>query len=348
MIKIGIIGAGDNGLGHAEYYAASDRVELMGIADPDTSRAGPASERYGCRAFTSHVPLLDVVDTVVISSPNHLHADHAIESARAGRHVFCEKPMGLNLKESLGIHDAVRDARVASTVGFSTAFGPVCRTMTRLARSGELGPIRSLWARRLWKLPPEGPAWRDDPSRSGGVLYEINVHELDWLMRVGGEVESVSAHIWAADDSHPRANDHHWVTLGFAGGATGTHEGSWCSNICNFYRGVDGTDAGVATDEWGSSVTLTRDNQSETIELDERFDLRDHFLDCIEQRAEPVADVAYALQVMCVAEAVLVSHHEQRLVEPAGLLRKFRGGVPDPVIKASRVPRRVVTSGRAK
>ena len=76
MVRIGVIGAGNNGAGHARYYAQSPRAELVAVADPDADRAGPLAEETGSRKVADAAEFLDDVDAVIIASPNHLHLEH--------------------------------------------------------------------------------------------------------------------------------------------------------------------------------------------------------------------------------------------------------------------------------
>jgi len=207
------------------------------------------------------------------------------------------------------VKDAVRDAGVRSAVGFSVRFGAALQTMQRYVREGRAGRLLSLWARRMSFLDPaRWPAWRQDHALSGGVLLEINVHELDWLMALGGEVRSVYARTWAEGQDAPRANDHNWVVLNFEGGAVGTHEGSQVSPVPVYERAAIGTEGGLQTTDWGNGLCYAaRGQKTAPVELDAPFDLRGHFLDCIEEGIPCVADVEWGRKVMRVAEAVLAS-----------------------------------------
>jgi predicted dehydrogenase len=163
--------------------------------------------------------------------------------------------------------------------------------------------------------PSKTPEWRRDHRKSGGLLLEINIHEIDWMMAVGGEVETVYARTWAARPDSPRSNDQLFVSLGFAGGATGMHEGSWLSPIPCFYRSVQGTEAGVNTDEWGSKLFHAGAGKNRTdLAAGERFDLRGNFLDSIEHGTPGVADVNCALKVMAVVEAIFESAQSGKVV----------------------------------
>ena len=310
--RIGVIGAGPNASAHAEYFAASSRSQVVAIADPVLEKAQQLAQETGARAFADFRDFLDDVDAVVVSSPNFLHHLHAIAVAQAKKHLYCEKPLGLKLEQAREIEQAVGAAQIASVVGFSPRFSGSLQTLSRLAREGELGQIVSIGSRRLgFIVQSDMPPWRRDHAQSGGLLLEINIHELDWILRTAhesgcGEVQSVYARMWAAEKGE-RRNDFVWVTIGFEAGATGWHEGSWSASNPSYFREVQGTDAAVATNEWGNEVYTVRPGAGrEPHAVDADFDLRAHFLDCIEGAA-PVCDVAWGLRVMEVAEAVFES-----------------------------------------
>lgn len=309
MIRIGIVGAGPNAQGHAHYFQRSQRSQVIAIADPDQGRAQALAEAVDATSCADFRDLLDQVDALVISSPNFLHHEHAITCAAAGRHVYCEKPLGLSLVEARKIAAAIERAGVQSVVGFSVRFDGTIQAMQRLTQSGQLGPLIALCSRRLVYMDPHAATgWRRDHQLSGGLLMEINIHELDWMLALGGPVQSVYARTWAAEPTCDRSNDQLWVTLNFASGAVGTHEGSWLSAQPQFYRSVQGTQGGLCTNEWGSTLYLARNGEDRvTLEPDPAFDLRAHFLDCIEHAAPPVADAAWGVQVMAVAEAIFAS-----------------------------------------
>jgi predicted dehydrogenase len=309
VIRFGIIGAGNNAAGHARYFHANPRTEVVAVADPDAGRATALAGEVEARPVADYTEFLDAVDAVVISSPNHLHREHAVGSARAGKHVYCEKPMGIHLDEARAIAAAINDAGVQSGVGFSVQFGGVVQTMKRLMAEGRIGKLISVWSRRLVQSKQPRTGWRADHAKSGGLLFEINIHELDWMMSVGGDVERVYAQTRTTVASGPRSNDHLWVMMNFAGGAVGSHEGSWHSAAPNHFKGIHGTVGAAYTDEWGQQlyVGTMGEQEREEIATDEPYDKRANFLDCIEHGAEPAADVNWGLKVMTVAEAVFRS-----------------------------------------
>lgn len=307
MIRIGIIGAGPNASGHGKYYSQSSRAKVVAVADPDKARADQLAAETGAKAVADYRDFLSDVDAVVVSSPNFLHKEQAIACAQAGKHVYCEKPMGLNLADARAVADAVNKAGVKSAIGFAVQWDPPIQTMLRMHREGKLGELISVVSRRLMYMKKPTGGWRADPKLSGGLLYEINIHEIDWMCALGGEVTSVYARTWAEKPAE-RANDHLWVTLNFGSGAVGLHEGSWSSPTPQFFRNCQGTRAGLTTDEWGSKLYHANagENRSE-IPPDPRFDNRGDWLDAIEKGADARADVNWGLKVMTVAEAILES-----------------------------------------
>ncbi|MFN4242294.1 MAG: Gfo/Idh/MocA family protein [Tepidisphaerales bacterium] len=319
MIRIGIIGAGPMAAAHASYFAGQGgRCRVAAVADVDAERAKSLSDKCGARAVHDYHAFLPDVDAVVIASPNFLHKEQAVECARAGKHVYCEKPMGLSLAEATEIDAAIRAAGVKSQVGFAVRFDPTIQTMARLAREGRFGALVSVASRRLmWMDPAKVAGWRKDPALSGGLLMEINIHEIEWMMHVGGTVESVYARVYRRTP-HPRANDHLFVTMTFAGGATGFHEGSWMAATPMYWRQVMGTEGGAYTNEWGNQLYVARagENRQETTP-DGAFDVRGDFLKAIETGGATTADSTYALRVMAVAEAILESGQTGQPVRPA-------------------------------
>ena len=323
MTNIAIIGAGPNAAGHARYYAKNPRTTLVAVADPDQGRAEALAKECGCRHVADFKSVLSDVDAVVVSSPNFLHREHALAVAAAGKHLFCEKPMGLSLADADAISAAVAKAKIASQIGFSPRCSGNLRAMARRARAGEFGRLVAVTSRRLGNGDPGKTAgWRADPALSGGLLMEINIHELDWMLMVAGPVTTVSAHTWSRQPGHPRANDRVWVTLNFANGAHGVHEGGWMSPVASYERQVEGDAAGAQTDEWGNGLMICpRLANRIPTPPDPDFDLRGNWLDAIAGTGVAEADAAWGREVMALGEAVFAS--------------AAAGGAPVPIAKAA-------------
>jgi len=172
VIRWGVLGAGS---------VAQRRVMPAMNADPscllrslmvrDRTRAEQLSARFGAeRACTSVEELLDdpSLDAVYISSPVHLHAEHAEAAASAGKHVLCEKPMGRTADDCRRILRACTDAGVHLEVCFVLRGWPIYQQVRRQIADGGLGrlvEIRAHLAKWTTRAPDE---WRLDPRRAGG------------------------------------------------------------------------------------------------------------------------------------------------------------------------------------
>ena len=193
MFGAGIIGAGNNGKGHAKCLSAIDGVEIVGFADPAPEAAKAACDELGGKPFEDYQDLLGAgVDAVWICSPNFMHAEQAVAAAEAGVHVMCEKPMCLSLEEADAMIAAHKAAGTKLMIGQSTRYGSALRKLLQMLEEGVFGRLIACWSTRLGHYKPLSPDhWRVDPVKSGGVKMEWEIHEIDVLRCIGGRVASV-------------------------------------------------------------------------------------------------------------------------------------------------------------
>jgi len=312
MTKIGIIGAGKNGAGHArEFNQLRDQGEVVAVCDIAPAAADAFAQEHGLTPFTAIEPMLEAVDAVVISSPNWLHAEQAIQCAQAGKHLWIEKPLALNVEDAHAVAAAVDEAGVKSFVGFSVRFDPVTVTMLERIRAGDIGQVFSVFSRRTMDILGRAAAkqsWRREFNKSGGILNEILIHEVDWITSLLGFPPSVSCRKWAHDpDDHPRANDHVWLAMHFES-ATATIEGGQATPVAEFYRGAFSDQGSLYTTEWSNQLNLhLRGEDPAPVAIGDRFNKHAHFLEVIAGTATSVADVHYARRVTQLIDAALES-----------------------------------------
>ncbi len=311
MIRFGLIGAGPNGVGNAANFLATGMASFRAVADPNQEAARSllarldAKEAKVCRDFHEFLPLVDVV---VISSPNFLHVEQAVECAGAGKHIWIEKPMALDCAGADAICAAVDKSGVKSFVGFSTRFGAVPSRMKEIVHSGQLGPVRSIWSRRLCNLKIPDGHWRREYAKSGGVMSELMAHEIDWMISIAGMPETIYCRKQADLADDVRANDHLWVTFGFPGGATGTIECSQNSQISDFSKGIVGSIGSTHDRAWGSEIyRMDQNGEEHRLEKGAAFDRHAHFLDVVAGRAESEADVHHGRKIVLISELALQS-----------------------------------------
>jgi len=135
------------------------------------------------------------VDLVDIAAPSAIHAQIAIAAAKAGKHVFCEKPLALNLEDAKAMVNAVEKAEVVNMIGFNYRRVPAIALAKRLINDGEIGEIyhfRGIY-QQGWLVDPNFPlAWRLRKEKAGyGSLGDLGAHVIDLARYLVGEIEEV-------------------------------------------------------------------------------------------------------------------------------------------------------------
>ena len=185
-VRVGVIGAGVMGRYHCETLARRlPGAELAGVADVDAAAAGrSACLSPGAVATTDHRHLLadPTLQAVVIATPNDTHAALIREAAAAGKHVFCEKPVALDLA---GADAALAEADrrgVKLQIGFQRRFDPAYREARQALADGEMGAVELIAGTTRDPRPPGIEQLR----RSGGLFPDTVVHDLDSLRFLTG------------------------------------------------------------------------------------------------------------------------------------------------------------------
>jgi predicted dehydrogenase len=185
---IGIVGLGGFGVFCLAAFADMAEITVAAAADSDPHRAAIAEE-FGARAYTRYEDLLadPGVQIVAINTPPYLHAPMAIQAARAGKHLFVEKPLATSLYDARTVIQAARDAGVSLTVDYVLRFHPLHQLAARVVHSGALGPLRHFslenFATDDILLPGH---WFWDPAQSGGIHVEHGVHFFDACNQLAG------------------------------------------------------------------------------------------------------------------------------------------------------------------
>lgn len=211
-IRFGLIGSGFMGRAHtialqsvAATFGPDYRVECVSLADASPERARDAAKSLGFARSTGDWrelvtdPQVDVVD---ICAPNHLHAEMALAALAAGKHVYCEKPLALDVKESIAIVDAARRAGVRNAIGFNYVCNPMVQTARDIIAAGELGEIIGFNGQYVedYMCDPSAPfTWRCDRHLAGaGALADLGSHLINLghillgpITRVSGVVKTV-------------------------------------------------------------------------------------------------------------------------------------------------------------
>jgi UDP-N-acetylglucosamine 3-dehydrogenase len=238
-MKAAVIGAGCMGTAHAATCRTLPGVELAAVVDLRPEAARKLAERHGAAARTADEVLADeTIELVIVATSTESHKDLTVRALEAGKHVFCEKPIARRLDDGRAMLEAARRARGKAMVGHVLRFFPEYAAIRRLIESGAIGTPAVVRTERNLYAPPTADNWFMDFGRSGGVLYDLAIHDVDFCMACFGPVERVYAkglmHAPGAAAAGPadgggRASDGDYalVTLRFAQGTIAHLEASW-------------------------------------------------------------------------------------------------------------------------
>ncbi|MEQ6360488.1 Gfo/Idh/MocA family oxidoreductase [Thermoanaerobacter thermohydrosulfuricus] len=205
-LNVGLIGAGFMAKAHAMAYATMPMFFWPApaipvrkvIADITEEGAKIAAERFGFEKYTSdwrkiiEDPEIDIVDIV---TPNDTHAEIAIAAAKAGKHIFCEKPIARTSEEAKKMYEAVTNAGVKNMLAFNYRRTPAVALAKKFIEEGAIGKILNFRGTYLqdWSADPSSPlSWRFQKSIAGlGTLGDIGTHVIDIARYLVGEFDEV-------------------------------------------------------------------------------------------------------------------------------------------------------------
>ena len=281
----------------------------------------PAANRYGYADF-DRIRDNPAVDIVYVILPNSLHREYSVRASRAGKHVLCEKPMAVSSAECREMIAAARAANRKLMIGYRSRFEPHNRLAIELARSGHVGPIRTLRSAHGFSAPLG--IWRLDRALAGGgSMMDIGIYSLNAARYLTGEEPvSVSA-VESTDRSDPRfaeVEDRIAFTLRFPSGAIAECFSSYSSNH-NDYRvtgDVGFIDVEPATAYGGQSMRVRREGAAqERRPGDPQVQFAgqlDHLSECVMSGAEPIVPGEEGLRDVALIEAIYRSAREGRAI----------------------------------
>ena len=274
-LTLGFIGMGKMNGNHLNHFLRTEDVQVLAVCDVDTTRREDAKHRVdqryagesssgaggGCDAYTDFRELVarDDIDAVVIATPDHWHSIPVIEACKAGKDIYCEKPLTLTIHEAKLLIDAVRKHERVFQTGSQQRSSREFRKACELVRSGRIGKVREVhvdvgppsrpcdlpeenmepgldwdgWLGPAPKRPynsvlsPRGvhdhyPAWRDYREYSGGQMTDWGAHHFDIAQWGLGMDESGPVEIIPPDDPEAQRG----VTYIYEGGVPVIHRDS--------------------------------------------------------------------------------------------------------------------------
>jgi predicted dehydrogenase len=233
-IGIGVVGCGRAGMIHARNFGRLiPGARVAAVSDPvRVSREAARQELGEVAEFDDYRDLLEHrgVQAVLIAAPTALHREVAVGAAGHGKHVFCEKPMAMNVEECDAMISAAKAAGVVLQIGFMRRFDESFRGAYRRVRAGEIGEVV------LVKSCTHGPTypkpWMFDLAQSNGPLAEVCSHDIDTVRWFSGsefaEVYAIAGNYrtMEARTTHPDFYDQVLLSARLANGAQGSITGA--------------------------------------------------------------------------------------------------------------------------
>lgn len=256
-MKIGLVGSGFMGKIHAAAWGATP-AQLVGLVSSDPASAQQIAAQTGARIYESLDSLINDVDVVDICTPTDLHHGMVLQAAAAGKHIVCEKPLARTNDQTHEMISACERAGVRLLVAQVVRFFPEYARAKAVVDSGEIGRVGVIRLTRCSFKPARNDpsSWFHDHARSGGMMFDLMIHDFDYARWVGGDVTTVYAkHVI---DRFPDApGDYALAILTHASGAMSHVEGGWAYPVPMFRTALEiAGERGLIEHPAASSVAL--------------------------------------------------------------------------------------------
>lgn len=197
MFKVAVVGIGYIAQNHLAALKSMPDVEIAAVVSRSAEKGAKVSQEFGCRHYLTldEAVKAEKFDMVDICVPTYLHEEYVIKAANAKCNVLCEKPVTFDLESFDRMMDACKANGVRFMVAQVARWWPEFITIKEYIEQGKLGDIHMLYEKRVCQHPTWS-TWHRDPEKSGGGLYDLNVHDIDYLYSVFGMPERVYAIGW--------------------------------------------------------------------------------------------------------------------------------------------------------
>ena len=191
-VRFGLLGAGRIGKVHGRAVASNPQARLVAVADALPAAAGEIAAAYGAETRSiDEIEKAKDIDAVVVCTPTDTHADLIERFARAGKAIFCEKPIDLDVQRVEKCLGVVEKAGATLMVGFNRRFDPHFMAVRKAIDDGAIGEVEMV---TIVSRDP-GPPPLDYVRRSGGIFRDMTIHDFDMArFLLGEEPVSVSSH----------------------------------------------------------------------------------------------------------------------------------------------------------
>lgn len=333
-VRVGIIGCGQVAGTHLNNFQKLPQFQVLVVADTVEAAAKNRAAEYNIPSWTTdyrQVLANPEVDAVLVLTPPINHAEIAIAAMKAGKHVFCEKPLAKTSKQCRDIAQATKETGKVFLLGYPMRHSPDAQNLRQVIQSGKLG--RPVCFRDIWGLCKGSPSPAiHDAELGGGVIYE-HTHWLDFVLSIFGPAKKVYASLSRLKPDGTTAPDTFTALIDFVSGDQATWSESWAAAGFGWEPLCIGRHVRPTLDVIGSAgsahfpsaeghktlsfydykTALDKPAEQWPWETDWAVNINaykaelEHFHDCIQGKAKPICTGEDGRAAIALAEAILES-----------------------------------------
>jgi predicted dehydrogenase len=358
-VRIAIVGAGAvSDYHHVPGIRLDPRAEVVAVCDPNRQLLEKRRSDWGVdRLYESYEDVCRdaEVDAIVIATPNFTHRPITLAAVAEGKHILCEKPLGLDASEVREMYHAARDRKLVHMTAFTYRFAPAMRYLRHLLFNGDLGEPRHFRSQRFLDWPETSWGWRQYKAQAGaGDLFDMTIHRIDFALDLLGPIDQVCGAVarYAPRDvtvegkQCPPSEVDDWSCLigQFRSGAVGVWEGTTLAKgygrngFGHEWAEVNGSEASAVYRLHEPNRILLGRTGQDLAEVDVpaeflkpadsprdpsqgepatvfRYDVIWEFISAIVEQRDAVPSFYDGLRAQVIADAVLRSHADRRWVD---------------------------------
>ncbi|NLV58844.1 MAG: Gfo/Idh/MocA family oxidoreductase [Clostridiales bacterium] len=332
--QIGLIGCGMISRSHIPAISMLENAELAAVCDVIAAKAEAAAQAARCRSFTDARSMLQAmpeIDVCLIATPTYTHAELVELCAEFGKAVLCEKPIAMTASQAARVRDVVAKSGIRYMTAMVVRFWSGYVILKEMMDAGVFGEIRMSYFSRCSQAQRWDNDWLYDPILGGGAMYDMLVHDVDFMNSLFGPAKNVYA-LASRDETNCYQNV--FASIEYKGGARGVAETSFTMREgypFSMYAKVMGSKATAEfsyqagysiNDRQGAccSLKIWKDGQDPICMEPEQYNAYAkeiaYFLDCVDRGKRPEAvTLENSIEVMHVINAIEASAKLGQVIE---------------------------------
>ncbi len=231
MIRVGIIGLGKMGISHYAVFNAQKDMKVVAACDPSVFILAAFEKYNGVKCFKDYKSMIDQaeLDCVVVATPTEFHAEIVRCALERNRHVFCEKPFSLNVKEGRELAELAKRKQLVNQVGYHCRFTGVFQKTKQLLSDKTIGDVYHFAMEVHGNVvkKKQGITWRAQQAEGGGCLYDYASHGIDLINFLIGVPQKVTGTVLRNINSRD-IEDAVYTTFLYDNGISGHLSVNWC------------------------------------------------------------------------------------------------------------------------